>query len=509
MLPDVTEFTEPNEVQDAVAEAEPLLLDLGSSRYRDLGLVGAGGMGEVRRVWDRVLDRPVVMKLVRDLGRSMARLRFEREARVHAGLQHPGIVPVYDLGQLPDGRLYFTMREVVGRTFGAVLREVWAGWRTGGSTPADGSFRRLIDLFHRVCETVAYAHAHGVLHRDLKPENILVGSFGEVQVIDWGLARAFSAEPDDADDSDPSWPLAAREQLTMAGTVAGTPAYMPPEQARGELESLTARADVYALGVVLYEILSGVPPFSSRSVEEVLGAVVAGLSPSAFPVSDALTGERALAWLPGGQVVVPAELASIQAKAMAWSPERRFADALPLAAEVGAWLDQSRRRDQALQSVGAARALLPEAERLRQEASDLSQQARERLSRLPPYAPVDQKAAGWALEDAAREAHKLAGLRELEATRLLQAALSIDPASPEPHDLLADLYQARQVEADLGRRPEEAAQYEALVRVHGTHRYRAWLRGDGALTLVTDPPGAEALLPRRALGQHTSGRPGA
>ncbi|MCA9489253.1 MAG: serine/threonine protein kinase, partial [Myxococcales bacterium] len=192
-------------------------------RYRDLGPIGAGGMGEVRRVHDAELDRVVALKLVRqDLGADGVE-QLRREARTTARLDHPAIVAVHDVGVLDDGRVWFTMREVRGQTLASLL--------AADDRPR---LRRLLDLLAQVGRAVAHAHASGVVHRDLKPDNVMVGPFGEVQVMDWGLGWAL-------DDGAPS------------DEIAGTPAYMAPEQARGQAGLLGPPTDVYALGAVLYE----------------------------------------------------------------------------------------------------------------------------------------------------------------------------------------------------------------------------------------------------------------
>ena len=164
--------------------ADPLAED---GRYEDRGAIGAGGMGEVRRVYDRVLGRTVAMKLLRwrALHRADLQEMFVAESRVTASLQHPGIVPVHDRGVLPDGRIWYTMTEVRGETLSQLIARVHepekeaAGW----------TLRRLLGVFYQVCETMAYVHSRGVVHRDLKPDNIMVGAFNEVLIMDWGIAK--------------------------------------------------------------------------------------------------------------------------------------------------------------------------------------------------------------------------------------------------------------------------------------------------------------------------------
>jgi len=202
--------------------------DLSATKYRLVRELGRGGMGIVYEAFDTVLEREVAVKVSSSLPASPAvGERLQREARVVARLEHPAIVPVHDLGNLPDGRAFYVMKLVRGERLDA-----WARQR--------GDRRAVLRLFQRVCEAVAFAHAHGVLHRDLKPENVMVGSFGEALVMDWGIASE----------------IGAGSPRDVEGTVLGTRGYMSPEQARGELASLDERADVYGLGAILGQLLS-------------------------------------------------------------------------------------------------------------------------------------------------------------------------------------------------------------------------------------------------------------
>jgi serine/threonine-protein kinase len=442
-------------------------------RYDDLGLLGRGGMGEVRRVRDRLLGRTVAMKRIApgEPGSQGARARFLAEARLSAGLQHPGIVPIHDCGAMPDGTLWFTMDEIRGRTLGDAIaeahREPASSWPT--------ALRRLAAVFLRVCEAVAHAHEHGVIHRDLKPENVMLGELGEALVVDWGLARALGegeAAPERA-------PMNKR-RLTQSGHVLGTPAYMPPEQARGLLDRVDRRSDVYALGSILHEILTGAPPFSGSS-RNVLAAVIAGAPPALVPHAD-----RPL----------PPELLAAHRRATAREPDDRFPDAGALAAELRAYLDGVRQRDRAIALVREAEAIAPAVEAREARARALRSEAALILAALAPHDPVETKARGWALEDEARALTVAAAIDRAAWQTRIHAALSEAPDLAEAREALADLHAAELRRAEAARDPAAVACAEALLAQHDRGRHAALLRGIGSVSLSTDPAGAEVQLSR-------------
>jgi hypothetical protein len=241
----------------------------GQGRYHVLGEIARGGMGIVLKGRDPDLGRDVAVKVLHPghAGNPAMIRRFIEEAQVGGQLQHPGILPVYELGLDADLRPYFAMRLVKGRTLAALLEE---------RLDPGGDRARFLSLFEQVCQTVAYAHSRGVIHRDLKPSNIMVGAFGEVQVVDWGLAKVLrqgverEAVPrEDAPSDEPrvtTIRTAGGAEQSQSGAVIGTPSYMSPEQARGEIEGLDEQADVFSLGAILFEILTGQAPYvGSRS----------------------------------------------------------------------------------------------------------------------------------------------------------------------------------------------------------------------------------------------------
>jgi len=289
--------------------------DLSGTRYELIQEVARGGMGVVYQARDRELDRTVALKVLAGIEADPgATERLRREALIIAGLEHPGIVPVHDVGSLPDGRVFYAMKLVSGSRLDALVR---------GGAPLP----ELLRTFLRICEPVAFAHAHGVIHRDLKPENVMVGTFGEVLVMDWGVAKRLGEAPT-ARSPSPEAPLRAAE--TAHGTVLGTPAYMAPEQARGETERVDARADVYALGAILYFILTGRPPGPSDGTLDAETRTWPGYA-----------GPRPAAVVPPRRRTpsVSRPLEAICLKALASAPEARYAAAQDLASDVARFLE--------------------------------------------------------------------------------------------------------------------------------------------------------------------------
>ncbi len=248
--------------------------------------VGRGGMGVVYRARDLALDRDVAVKVLHPdspAGGPAAR-RFVAEAKVTAGLQHPGIPPVYHVGTLPDGRPFLAMKLIKGQTLDALLK-------TGPTRD------RLVGVFEDVCQAVGYAHSKGVIHRDLKPQNVMVGAFGQVQVMDWGLSKRLASRESERPEADPE-PSAGRRtaffpaphdspDATRAGAVLGTPAFMAPEQARGATDGLDARTDVFGLGAVFCTLLTGQPPFVGEDVLSTHGLAARAELTDAFARLDA------------------------------------------------------------------------------------------------------------------------------------------------------------------------------------------------------------------------------
>jgi serine/threonine protein kinase len=276
-----------------------------SGRYSVTEEIGRGGMGTVFLAVDEELGREVAIKIPNALASADLERRLRREARVLARLEHPGIVPIHDAGRLADGRLFYVMKRVRGRTLGEHL-------------PAVRDRTERLRIFERICEPVAFAHAQGFIHRDLKPENVMVGSFGEVMVMDWGVAKTVgslqseSAVPVVSQSLQPQSTVSAQGQVeTGVGTVVGTVGFMAPEQARGEVGDVDERADVYGLGAILFLLLT-----------------------DRIPDADSSRTLRILK--------VPRPLAAICDRALAVEPSARYQNVTALADEVARYRDNRR-----------------------------------------------------------------------------------------------------------------------------------------------------------------------
>lgn len=358
---DVTATTGPGAAEEPKPDmgATQLLGDAGSpalanvlhrgKKYEIGKLVARGGMGAILDAKETIIERTVAMKIVLDISSPDALARFVTEGKITGQLEHPNIVPVHELGVDEQQQVFYTMKFVRGVTLRKVLQQLA---ESDAETITRYPLSHLLTIFQKVCDAVAFAHSKGVIHRDLKPENIMLGDFGEVLVMDWGLAKVLGRHAPTAPEQRTLVSTKSLQEMgsegTMAGTIMGTPQYMPPEQAHGRIEQLDARSDIYSLGAILYHILTLEPSVTDDDATQVLFKVCNGeIVPPAEAVAAVYDrrssssqetggGQRPpLQHLPGGRV--PESLSAVTMKAMALKQEDRYQSVPELQREIEAY----------------------------------------------------------------------------------------------------------------------------------------------------------------------------
>jgi len=440
-----------------------------AARYVPGAMLGEGGMGRVVAALDRDTGRTIALKTLRtSAGAEPAYVqRFLAEARITAQLEHPAIIPVYDMGTR-EGELYYTMRIVRQRS----LREVLALPKPREQWP----LARLCTVLVQVCRALAYAHARGVLHRDIKPENILLGEYGEVYLADWGIAKVLG----EAEITTGGSELSPTSAGTMAGAVLGTAGYMPPEQCVGEL-ALDGRADVFAIGVVLYEVLTGKRPFDGTTYPAVLLATMTR-EPTAPRKHE-----------PG----CPLVLEDLCLRMLAKDREARPASVEEVAKEVEGYLEgakeKARRHEEAERLAEEAETHARRHLGMSGEIEALKARARAALRDVKGWEGVENKREGWELEDRALEGQKEYARALAAAVERYAAALGHEAENPRVRTGLAGLYWASAERCEQERDAAGQMYYETLVRDYDDGTYAAKITAGGALTLETNPTGAEVV----------------
>lgn len=435
------------------------------NRFEVREALGSGGMGKVVRAWDPVLCREVAIKVP---FRPKSDARFLAEARITGQLDHPNIVPVYELGKTAEGLPWYAMKEVRGESLKAVLERL----RLAGQHRAPWTLRALLNDFVQVCNAVGYAHDRGVVHRDLKPENIMLGPFGEVFVMDWGLARLLDRGDGERDESGlhPSF----SGVQTATGAAIGTPGFMSPEQAgRADVE-VDARSDVWSLGAVLYELLTLTPAYDGPTPLARIFAAAQGPPLDPRQRSPALRGAD--------------ELADLCLRCLALEPHDRPDSALVVAREVTAYLEGTRRRERALDLLERSWRSARDAADHREQAGRKRRDAEALLAGVPSHAPAEDKLPGWRLEDEAEQLERAGDRADVRFLQLAHGALEEVPDLDEAHQLLADHYRAQHTLAEQRRDAAAAGIHLLHLQEHDRGRHARYLRGLGSVTLITDPP---------------------
>jgi len=446
-------------------------------RYRVVGRLGEGGMGVVMLADDRNLGRAIALKTIPPHKVDPERLaRFVAEARITAQLEHPGIVPVHDLFISDEGDVYYTMKRVQGEA----LDEVLSGLRGGDpKTLVRHNLNHLLGVFLRACQAVAYAHTRRVIHRDLKPDNIMLGDFGEVLVMDWGVARLLDDAPEEL--------RAVKAEggnllATADGSLVGSPAYMAPEALHADKDAIGPASDVFGLGVILYEILTLSRPFRADNLPRLLYLVARG----EFDPPSVRTPNRD----------VPREVEAVCLKALARDPADRYADAGELVADLQAYIDGVGPRAEADRLVAEGRELLRLYARAASDAEEAEEAAQSMAAELDAWDPVDMKRlvheAEHHRDDAVARADTVFGDCEAAFESALSHVRSYRPA----REGLADLYWIRFLQSEERNNERWVRRWGELIQRYDPDRYEERLRGDGTVSLTLDPPDAEVSVAR-------------
>jgi eukaryotic-like serine/threonine-protein kinase len=439
----------------------------GHPRYGMRSLLGKGGQGVVWRVHDRELGRDVALKTMRPEKVSIEVVeRFLREAQATAVLEHPNIVPIYDVGRLDDGRPFYTMRLVPGRSFADVL----AGLRDdelSGREDAEWSLVRLLQVAQQACLALQFAHERGVVHRDVKPGNVLLGEHGEVLLVDWGIAKLASGVG----------------PQTTTGVAVGTMHYMSPEQACGQ--KVDARADVYALGVLLYQALSLRLPFEDTSAGELIAAILRDEPP---PV------ERRT------RRVVPRELCDLVARALAKRREDRVQSAREIHDALQAFIEgvaeKGRRAREASRLTAEGIELLRRHEATLAELTGMASRIAALSKAHPSWQPLAEKKPLLAARRLLESCEARARTELLTAVHRLTDALAHAPDHAEARALLADAFLARLRDSERARESGLSEVWLSLVERYHDGRHSPELAGLGTIRVSLEPSSAEWTLHR-------------
>ncbi|MEC8381333.1 MAG: bifunctional serine/threonine-protein kinase/formylglycine-generating enzyme family protein [Myxococcota bacterium] len=445
----LAEITEVVHKQHAQINNRPI-----TERYSIQELLGRGGMGSVYRAHDKQLNRHVAIKVLNQKHAQHESLHLERftdEALIIAQLEHPSIIPIYDVGQLPDGRLFFTMKEVHGIEMGKMIQAVHSALENGHHQTQEGwSFRGLIDVLLRVSEAVAFAHSKGILHRDLKPSNIMVGEYGEVLLLDWGIAKILHSSIPEIQDIHDS-------RVTHTQGMVGTPVYLAPESIKGAGQ-LKTTADIYSLGMILYEILMGKHPFVGQSPQQIIVNAIKGNYPKLRTHSDTdpllFEGTKPEVHRIAPGKVMSLELIKLCEAATEVNPELRLSTADRFVSRLKGWLQGLKKQSNAQQLIDRAETYTS---RIRQ--MKIKQEAQLRAFDHTEVIPLQECKAITQNEQSLKS-------QQMEQEQLLYAALYQDPHNELAHSALAHIYAEKITDALYGNNSSIISQVERRAREH-------------------------------------------
>ena len=447
-------------------------------RYKLISVLGKGGVGTVYLVLDEQLNREVAMKVIHQnlLKDEVACMRFREEGQIASQMQHPNIIPIYEMGELDDGRLYFTMERIKGHTLKDYIRSLYTS-----NDSSNVTLSRLMSIFVAACRAIAHVHSHGVIHRDLKPSNIMIDDNGETLVVDWGLAKSISDKEDiytvrdDFEDS-----------LTEVGSVEGTPSFMAPEQAIGDTGNIGFEADVYSLGAILYTILSGEQPFGNGMPIQVLRRVLT----EPIPILDLKEISEN-----NGRYDVGEDLINIVTKSMSKEPTERYSNAGEMLRELRSWRFADERQKSAELWILKAKRVAGRRIDLQKKKAVLVDQWQEMLRMAKPWHSTSKKRPLWQCED--EIAYLTSRIRNhfMREEQALQKALLEHGEYIKTRLLLAQFYKERHSYAEEKGMYRIASEAEFLLQEHldtipechpKYEEHMDYLNGTGHVTLQTD-----------------------
>ncbi|HSB63783.1 MAG TPA: bifunctional serine/threonine-protein kinase/formylglycine-generating enzyme family protein [Thermoanaerobaculia bacterium] len=441
----------------------------GAVRFEIVRLLAEGGMGAVFLARDPSLGREVALKVAKGEDPTR-RARFLDEMRILGQLEHPNVVPLHAL-VVGDRAPFCAMRYVRGRTLADVLGGLRAGDR---ETISRYSITRLVQVLLQVTQAIDFAHSRGVLHRDLKPANVMLGEHGEVQVLDWGLAKVI--------DRGDGKVLASGTDHTRVDEMVGTPAYMSPEQAASS--PVDERSDVWALGIMMYEILTLERPFSGANPIATLAAV---LRDNPKPPRERTPARE-----------IPLALERTCLKALAKSPDARHASVLELQDEIQAWLeaeaDKVKRQENAGVLALRGRQILEDYRGKKEEMAALEREVESLRGGFQPWQSVNEKKPLTSAEDRLRDARVQLATTGSKLVMTLAGALGHDESHSEARAVMADYFFEQLLEAEEQHDQRNVRYFGQIAAAFDDGRHATSLKGDGSLALDSDPPGAEVWL---------------